>query len=224
VPIYNGAVSTPARTRSRGRPRASEAPASGEEILTAALRAFARYGYDGMSVRTLTRELGLTHNAIPQRFGTKEELWYAAVDRGFGTLTSALLEQPPADGADPLEQLRRTIIRFLRHSAEHPELLGVMSAEGGQDTARLRYLYDTYVGPATAPLAGLLERLAVEDRIRPTPVRTVHFLITAGGAAPFSMVALARRLDPGDPLDPQAVAAHAEVVADIIVAGLLRRQ
>jgi AcrR family transcriptional regulator len=217
-------VSAPQLSRARGRPRASEAPVSAPEILDAALRAFARYGYDGMSVRTLTRELGLTHNAIPQRFGTKEQLWHTAVDHDFGGLTSVLVADNEltnnATGApDPLKQLRGVIVRFLHHSAAHPELLSVMNTESGQDTDRLNYIYDNYVGPASAPLAALLDRLAGEGRIRPTPLRTLHFLITSGGAAPFSMVALARRLGPGDPLDPAAVTAHAALVADLIVAG-----
>lgn len=205
---------------------------SADDILAAALRAFARDGFEGMSVRTLTRELGLSHNAIPQRFGTKEQLWYAAVDRGFGGLTALLADevaQYASSGADPLEGLRGAIRRFLHYSARNPELLGIMSNEGGQDTARLDYIYDTYVGPATAPLAALLTRLAAEGRIRPTPLRTLHFLITSGGAAQFSLVALARKLgtegldpDQADPLAPAAVTAHADLVAELVVAGLRR--
>ena len=201
---------------------------SADDILAAALTAFARDGYEGMSVRTLTRELGLSHNAIPQRFGTKEQLWYAAVDRGFGGLTALLAEGVGLDGGaaeDPLEVLRGGIRRFLHYSARNPELLGIMSNEGGQDTPRLAYIYDTYVGPATAPLGALLAELAAKGHIRPTPVRTLHFLITSGGAAPFSMTALARKLDRGtrhDPLAPAEVEAHADLVADIIVAGLRR--
>jgi AcrR family transcriptional regulator len=192
---------------------------SGPEILDAALRAFARYGYDGTSVRTLTRELGLTHNALPQRFGSKEQLWYACVDHGFGGLIDALA----GDGSietDPFDQLRGAIRRFLLHSAEHPELHRIMAAEGSQDTPRLRYLYDTYVGPATAPMTALLEWLATKGRVRPASTRTLHFLITSGGASPYSMVALARLLGPDDPLEPAAVEAHADLVADLIVTGL----
>ena len=53
-----------------------------EEILEKALTMFATVGYDGMSLRTLNRELGVSHNLIYQRFGTNEELWRAAVDFG----------------------------------------------------------------------------------------------------------------------------------------------
>src|ERR1700757_5170575 len=76
--------------RPRGRPKASDAVPI-EEILDKALIMFATVGYDGMSLRTLNRELGVSHNLIYQRFGTKDELWRAAVDYGFGRL----MRDPP---------------------------------------------------------------------------------------------------------------------------------
>ncbi|MBU6227946.1 MAG: TetR/AcrR family transcriptional regulator, partial [Acidobacteria bacterium] len=44
----------------RGRPKLH----SDEAILEAALRLFATHGYDGTSLRSLNRELGLSHSAI----------------------------------------------------------------------------------------------------------------------------------------------------------------
>ncbi|MEA2471907.1 MAG: TetR/AcrR family transcriptional regulator, partial [Thermoleophilaceae bacterium] len=60
-------ATTPDRQR-MGRPRTEDAPASTEQILDTAFRAFATHGYDGVSVRTLNRELGVSHNLIHQRF------------------------------------------------------------------------------------------------------------------------------------------------------------
>jgi hypothetical protein len=129
---------------------------------------------------------------------------------------------PPAGEnlTDPLDDLRAGIRRFLEHSAAHPELLALMNIEGAIDSHRLDYIFDNYVAPATAPLGRALEQLAAAGRIRPIPLRTLHFLITSGGAAPFSLAPLARRFDPADPLDGEHVRAHAGLVADIIIAGL----
>jgi hypothetical protein len=73
-------MSAPSRRRPPGRPRGDDAPASLEDILALALRAFATYGYDGVSLRTLNRELGASHNLLNGRFGSKEGLWYATID------------------------------------------------------------------------------------------------------------------------------------------------
>ena len=210
-------------TRTRrppGRPPADESPASREEILAAALRAFATHGYEGCSVRMLNRELGVSHGLINARFGSKEGLWYATVDWGFQPLVAKLATAFDPTLTDPLEQLRITIRTFLAYSAEHPELLGLMNIEARQDTERLTYVYETYIEPALAPIERLLDHLAERGRTRPISLRVFHFLIAHGGAAPFTLVPLARHFESADPLDPDAVAEHAELVADLIVRGL----
>ena len=68
----------------RGRPRLVDDDA----LLGAALHAFAANGFDAMSVRSLNAELGLSHAAVSQRFGTKEELFAAAVGHGLDLLLS----------------------------------------------------------------------------------------------------------------------------------------
>ena len=74
-----------------GRPAATAAPApTDERMLRAALDEFAENGFAGTSVRKLARDLGVSHNLIPQRFGSKERLWYAAVDQGFGALATEM--------------------------------------------------------------------------------------------------------------------------------------
>ena len=63
-------MSTKPQRRPRGRPRLEDSPATSDEIFAAALRAFATHGYDGVSVRTLNRELQVSHNLINGRFGS----------------------------------------------------------------------------------------------------------------------------------------------------------
>ena len=203
--------------RGRGRPRKEESPASSEDVFAAALTAFATHGYDGVSLRTLNRQLGVSHNFIAARFGSKEALWYQTVDWAFAPLADKLARVFDPTVSDPVEQLRLVIRMFVVYSAEHPELLGLMNIEARQDTERLTYIYDTYIAPTLAPVARLLDHLVAQGRARPIPLRTFHFLLTHGGAAPFSLVPLARHFDRDDPLDPAAVQEHAELVADALV-------
>src|ERR1700682_4967522 len=124
-----------------GRPKAEDAPATLEQILDAAFRSFATYGYDGVSVRTLNRELGVSHNLIHQRFGSKQGLWYAAVDREFSQQITELATAFDPTPEDPLDQLNHAIRRFVRYSAERPQLLGLMNIEDRADSARAHSLY-----------------------------------------------------------------------------------
>src|ERR1700681_231228 len=196
-----------------GRPKAQDAPVTVEQILDAAFRAFATYGYDGVAVRTLNRELGVSHNLIHQRFGSKLGLWYAAVDRAFGQQVTELATAFDPTLADPLDQLNHVIRRFVRYNAERPELLGLMNIEGRVDSERLDHIYDNYIAPALAPLGRLLDHLHQEGRVRPITLRALFFLIAHGAAAPFTLAPLACHFDDADPLDPTQVATQAAITA-----------
>jgi AcrR family transcriptional regulator len=173
-----------------------------------------------MSLRTLNRELGVSHNLIHQRFGTKEELWRAAVDFGFGRLMRHMQGLFDPTLSDPLEQLRVAGHRFLVFSADHPELVALMNIEGRQDTDRLTYIYDTYVEPMLKDIGRLLAHLADQGVIRPIPLRTFHFLLAHGATAPNALVPLATKFDPTSPSDPAAVEEHARLVSTVLVEGL----
>jgi AcrR family transcriptional regulator len=205
--------------RPRGRPKASDSVPI-EEILDKALSMFATVGYDGMSMRTLNRELGVSHNLIHQRFGTKEELWRAVVDYGFGRLVRQMQGLFDPTISDPLEQLRLAVHRFVVYSADHPELVALMNIEARQDTERLTYIYDTYIEPLLKDVARLLAHLADQGVIRPIPLRTFHFLLAHGATAPHALVPLATKFDPTSPSEPAAVAQHATLVSTILVEGL----
>ncbi|MDT5011974.1 MAG: TetR/AcrR family transcriptional regulator [Mycobacterium sp.] len=185
-----------------------------------ALRAFATLGYDGVVLRTLNRDLGGSHNLLNGRFGSKEALWYATVDWAFQPLVMRLATAFDPTLSDPLDQLRITIRAFLLYSAERPELLGLMNIEGRQDTERLAYLYNTYIGPALEPVHRLLEHLADCGRTRRVSLRTFHFLLAHGAAAPFTLGPLARHFDAADPLDPAEIEAHADLAADLLIRAL----
>jgi AcrR family transcriptional regulator len=212
-------VQTSERKRT-GRPKAQDAPVTVEEILDAAFRAFATYGYDGVAVRTLNRELGVSHNLIHQRFGSKRGLWYAAVDRAFSQQITQLATAFDPTLDDPLDQLNHAIRRFVAYNAERPELLGLMNIEARVDSDRLDYIYENYIAPALAPLGRLLDHLQENGRIRPISLRALFFLIAHGAAAPFTLAPLARHFDNTDPLDPNEIAEQAAVTADVITGGL----
>ncbi len=195
----------------RGRPQLH----TDAEVLRAALAAFAAAGYEAMSIRSLGRELGLSHGALNQRFGSKEKLFYAAVDHGFGGLNRAIVEYMGRgpDSASDLDTLRLGLRAFLLASAERPELVRLMNTLGIVDSDRLDYVFARFVAPTVEPL-----RQAVAAS-RPTghaeiSGRDLFFLVAHGAAAPFTLRALSDRFDDTDgTLDPETYAAHmAEII------------
>jgi AcrR family transcriptional regulator len=206
----------------RGRPPAAESPATRDEILAAALRAFAERGYDGMSVRELNARLGVSHNLVNRRFGSKAALWEAVVDRWFVDITGQLVELLDAtpDGADRLERLRAFVVLLVELSAGRPELLRLMNIEGSVESERLDYICERFVAPLAAAMQAFMAPLVAGKRVRPVPATTMFFLLAHGAVAPASHVPLALRVGGDDPTDPDVVAAHARAVADLVVGGL----
>src|SRR3982075_103182 len=100
---------TPPRVaRPRGRPRKDDQLAPADQVLAAAIEAFSVHGYNGVSLRTVNDELGVSRNLLYQRFGSKAELWHAAVDWAFSPLLE-YLETADDESADPMIRLRMLI-------------------------------------------------------------------------------------------------------------------
>src|SRR5262245_65841586 len=108
--------------RPRGRPSRENGPvAPNDDLLPLALEAFADLGYEGASMRALCRRLGVSHNLLHQRFGSKDKLWFAAVDHGFGSMASSLVSESQADTyTDDLERLRFLMVGWLEITAASP--------------------------------------------------------------------------------------------------------
>ncbi len=58
--------------------------ATKEAILEAGLRAFCEHGYDGVGLREIATAAGVTAVLVNRYYGTKEDLFAAAVDVAFG--------------------------------------------------------------------------------------------------------------------------------------------
>lgn len=210
-------------TTRTGRPAAGQSPASRTDILKASLRVFAEHGFEGTSIAGLNRELGVSHNLIHKLFGSKEELWYATVDWAFGEIDELLRVDEELAERDVLEATRATIRRFLELHAARPDILRLVTVEGAIASPRLTHLYQARIGPTVARVTAPLKPLVDRGVLTEADIRSIHFLVAHGATAPFSLAPLARMLNPIDPLDPDAVRAHADFVADMVVAGLRAR-
>ncbi len=200
----------------RGRPRLLD----DDVILAAALSAFSDHGFDAMSLRSLNRDLGVSYGTVNQRFGSKAELFYAAVDHGFDRLFAVVESLTAAESADldELESLRLNVRSFLNASVVRPELLRLMNVEGLANTDRLDHIWTRHIEPRIAPLHVLLQSLAAAGAIQPVATRSFFFALTHGATAPYTLTALSRRFDDLDgALDP---AEHARLMADLLIDGL----
>lgn len=210
--------SAPVRSEPRGRPPIHQE----EEILEAALRAFATHGYEATSVRSLSNELGLSHGAINSRFQSKDHLYYAAIDHGFETFLAEIAAERARRPAarDELDGLRESIRAFLLAAARRPELGRLMNLEGLRSSDRLDYIVRTVVAPAFGPVNETLRRLSAAGTIHPISSRMLFFLVAHGAEAPFTLMALSASFDAADgTLDDVT---YTDEVTDLIMRGMRR--
>jgi AcrR family transcriptional regulator len=201
-------------------------PSDGE-LLDAALEAFAENGYAGTSVRELARRLGVHHNHIPQRFGSKERLWYTAVDHGFGLVLNELMSafEEPAPELDELARLRTMVVRFIEINAARPALLRIVNSEAVIGGARLEYLFRAYIEPVRRYGSHVLSKLQARGEVSTSSAGILYFLMAGGVGGPIIFPGLADRLGVGlDPADPDAVHRLAIEMVDVLFDGLRTRR
>jgi AcrR family transcriptional regulator len=194
------------------------------ELLERALAAFAQYGYDGASMRDVCRELGLSHNYITKQYGSKEALWYAAIDHGFGSLLEIFVDVVATTEGDAIDRLRAVLVRFVEVCAAAPALLQVINREATAGGPRLDFISRAYIMPSMRLVDTLLQALQRDGSVQPIPSGMFYFLFAQGAGGPFTLPALAARFgDTADPSDPEALHAYAHSVVDFLLAGLLHR-
>ena len=101
------------------RPLTSErATERRQQLLQAALEVFAENDYDDVSVDEVAELAGVSHGLIFQYFGTKKDLYIAAVEpliEQFRARVAADLELPPP------ERLRKSMRAYAETIAAHPK-------------------------------------------------------------------------------------------------------
>ncbi|RBP65044.1 TetR family transcriptional regulator [Brevibacterium sanguinis] len=88
----------------RGRPGYDR-----ETLINKATEVFVARGYDGTSMDTVARELGITKSAIYHHVKSKEELLQLAINRGTDALDSAVEAESHRADLTALERLRHAV-------------------------------------------------------------------------------------------------------------------
>jgi AcrR family transcriptional regulator len=163
--------------RGRGRPRKSEDPKQ-DEILQAALRAFAQGGYEGTNLRRIAADAGVDVALIAHHFGSKLGLWKATVD-SLATRLLGLAEETPAASseADVAGRVRLALRRYIETVSDMPELGMLVTQEMQLPGERRDYVYDRLVKPRHDQLVPLIREAIAAGVIRPQDPDMLFFLL-----------------------------------------------
>ncbi|MFJ3902378.1 TetR/AcrR family transcriptional regulator [Streptomyces sp. NPDC090025] len=193
------------------------------EILERGLESFAELGYQGASVRELAKRLGVSHNFINDRFGSKENFWRAAVAHASAepqrNLVSAFAVHAEAE-ADDIRTFEALVRVFYRGAVKNPVLNRIITAESALDSPRLDYLHGEVMRPFLEGLEPLVQRLMDAGRMARIPMDTLFSALT-GPALVFTQDPLAARLGRSTRLTDAEWEQAAQSLAELVLRGLL---
>lgn len=175
-------------------------------LLAAATETFAEQGYEGASVRSITRRAGANLGAITYHFGSKAGLFEAVLLRAVDGLLQELDRAASAPGS-ALERLERVITAHFQHVADHPQLRRLLL----QILAADRTVPESAVG-CLRRAAGLVGSLIAQGQLEGTIRKGDPRLLAVAVMAQPIMLNVLRpllRVGPGIDLDDPATRARA---------------
>jgi TetR/AcrR family transcriptional regulator len=209
-------------SRRRGRPPSHAADGIREEqVLDLAFHAFAQRGYEGTTVRELAKQLGVSHNLLNVRFGTKADLWRRAVDARVARIAPPVFAAFDAPGLDDDARLHELVHRFCRWAADNPEFVALTHIEGRRATWRLGYIVEAYILPFKQRLDALITSIARKRPVRDISTSALMALLVQGVGFYFASGPLLDYMGHADEIAPERVGRQVGIFADFILAGLL---
>lgn len=207
----------------RGRPplKGQSLPSEGE-LLKEILKFFANYGYEGSSLRQLAKQLGVSHNFLNLRFGTKEQIWSKAVDHACNQLYSPeLLNHSKHTTAAPVqEQLAQALIAILLGLSKCPQLLQLVNNEGFEDSERLRYIFSNFPID-TARLKKLLDEGVEQGVFKEIDLPVLFLILMHGGGTVLYMEPLGSYIGLKANRTQEELRQQAQVIVDTLLNGLV---
>lgn len=193
-----------------------------EAIFNAALKAFARGGFEGASLPKIAKEAHIAHPLIHYHFGSKEGLWRETIAHAFATLKAELMDQDMHQ-LMPIDRFRKVITGLVQFAYDHPDHVAILFTEGGNDSDRSNWLVETCMRPLYDFIEETLEAAVQTGEMKNVP--TVHLAsIILGSVTMFSnsrpVIEVLYRLDT---MSVSMAEAHAEWLIDLLLNGLVCR-
>ena len=208
-----------------GRPPGASGERTREEILQAALEAFAENGYDAMSVRELTRQLNVSHNLVHHYFGSKTALWRAAVDHGLDRTVQELTDATRR-GRRCIGPGRHRPVRpengMMMLLARNPAIARILLDESARGGERLDYIYDRFLKPGMDVLKRFLASARGRGLSDIDPRVLLLFCLNVTSTF-FTQAALAKKLGIPPPGSARPLDQHARALVELMISGVIEQ-
>jgi AcrR family transcriptional regulator len=141
-----------------------------DEILERAATFFSEHGYPNADMQSLANELNVGKGTLYRYFPSKEELFFAAADRGMQLLHEYIESNRQYD-ADAVEQIEAAIRLFFRFFDLNPQYLELLIQERSEFRNRREPTYLKHSDANCKKWDALSEHLYETGRLRKIPDR-----------------------------------------------------
>ncbi|WP_436794698.1 TetR/AcrR family transcriptional regulator [Actinospongicola halichondriae] len=212
-------MSNKSEGRRIGRPPGADADKTKAALLDAALSAFAERGFEGASIREITGDVGVGHNLVRHYFGSKEDLWRAAIRHGLEPAAQNIVEMFDVGSAPPLRPTLRAGLELLMvEAAANPDAFRLFLAEALRGGPRFEQLYDDILEPISQ---AIFSYAAGTDEIPPSvDLRVLGIFVFGAAFSPFTFEGMASRLGFAPPKAGEPLDAQVDQLIEMIVAGM----
>jgi AcrR family transcriptional regulator len=182
--------------------QASRGEATRADLLAAARRLFARRGFDGTSVRAITRDAGTSLGAATYHFGSKHALYAAVLEQGLRPIAERVRAAASSSEGTALERMLRVVEAYFDHFEAHPDLPHLLLQEVAAGKKPPPVVLEI-LRSAMEAIAGLQAAGAADGSVRPgDPVLTALSVVSQ--PVYLTLVApLLKSVGPVDLTDPK---------------------
>jgi AcrR family transcriptional regulator len=139
-----------------------------EQILDVATRIFARLGFQGAKTREIAQRSGVTEALVFRHFPTKEELYWAVIERKIVAAAAVdRMRETLRSGAPDREVLAAVAAQILERRASDQTLSRLLIYSALENHRLSERFFRTYVAECYQVLAGYIRRRVEEGVFRP---------------------------------------------------------
>jgi len=159
-------------------------------LIDCALEAFAAYGFEGATVRSIASSADVDPTLINYHFGSKLGLWRAVVDR-IANQVEALVERFSQMG-----ESSKMIDALVDEVCDNPNLAFFLIKEVSYRTDRFSYFFIALIAPLRDQMAPIIRQEINPDSPDNEKAELIHFLLM--GAMVMAIVTRSFRSDSGE--------------------------
>ncbi len=173
-------------------PRRSAGEDTRVALLEAATRQFARRGFYGTSIASISDELGLTKQALIHHFGSKEKLYGEVLQQIADQLLANVVEAT-SDESEPRRQIERLLELLYESRKTSPEQTQLITRELLDNRPRAEHAGTWYLKSFLSAVVALVRRVPGWDSVSDAEVlAAVYQLLGAVNYFAISEPTLAR--------------------------------